>query len=107
MENKKITFEELCDPEYRRREQFKVKSEAVWATFIELNGMINVSKFSKLYLNKTHSWFAQRLHGYMVGGKPMVFKEEEYSKIAESLRDLGKKLNEYADKIDAAKLNNS
>lgn len=84
--------------------QMKVKSEAVWRTFLELDGLINISKFSKKYFNRSHAWFAQKYNGYDVNHKKKAFTPEELDKIAASLRDLGKRLTEYADAIDAASL---
>ena len=105
MEKKKITYEQLCDPEFRRSEQMKVKSEAVWRTFFELDGLINISKFAKKYFKRSHAWFAQKYNGYDVNHKPAAFTPEEYDKIAASLRDIARQLNEYADAIDKAELN--
>lgn len=100
----KITFEEFCDPVSRRKEQMEVKSEAVWVTFLELDGLINVSKFARDYFGKSHSWFAQRVAGYDVNHKKAEFSAEDYDKKASSLRDLAGRLNQYADDIDKAKL---
>lgn len=80
----------------------KVKSEAVWVTFLELNGMINVSKFAKKYFDKSQSWLAQRINGYDVNHKRAEFTIEEYAKISNSLRALATQLNEYADAIEKA-----
>ena len=103
MKNKKITFEEICDPTFRRKEQMKVKSEAVWKIFLELDGLVNVSKFAKIFFNKSHSWFLQRVNGYDVNHKRAAFSEEEYNRIASSFRELATRLNTYADEIDNAK----
>lgn len=91
------------DPAFRRAEQMKIKSEAVWVTFLELGGMINVSKFAKEYFGKSQSWFAQRVNGYDVNHKRAEFTAEDYDKIAASLRNLAGRLTEYADAIDKAK----
>lgn len=102
MENKKITFEQFCDPAFRRAEQMKVKSEATWVTFLELDGLINVSKLAKDYFKKSQGWFVQKLNGYTVCGKKRSFNEEESRQLTEALRDIARRLNEYADAIDAA-----
>lgn len=102
MAKNKITFEQMCDPDFRRAEQMKIKSEAVWVAFTELGGLVNVSKFAKRYFSKTHAWFSQRLNGYSVNGKPQEFSTDEYTKIAGSFRDLAERLNKYADAIDRA-----
>lgn len=102
MENKKITFEQFCDPEFIRNEQLKVKTEAIWVTFLELNGVINLSKFAKLYLKKSHSWFSQKLNHTMCNGVPQDFTTEEATNVAAALRRLSEQLKEYADIIDRA-----
>lgn len=98
----KITFEQLNDPAFRRGEQMKVKSEAVWVAFLELGGLLNVSKFARDYFGKSQSWFAQKLNGYTVSRKERSFTSEEYGRIADSLRDVARRLEAYADAIDSA-----
>lgn len=102
MEKEKISFEQFCNPEFRRDEQMKVKSEAVWVTFLELGGLLNISKFAKEYLHKSGSWFQQKLRGNCVNGKLRSFTPEEYIQIANALRGVAKRLEEYADAIDTA-----
>ena len=104
MEKEKITFEQFCDPKFRREQQMKIKTEAVWVTFFELNGLINISQLAKQYLNKSHSWFSQRLNKCTVRNKPVAFKEVECTQIAQALRDIAVRLNAYADEIDNAKM---
>lgn len=99
---KKITFAQMCDPAFRRTEQFKIKSEAVWASFIELNGLLNLSKFAKQFFGKSQSWFAQKLYGLTVCNKQREFTAEEYHRISESFREIAKRLEMYADAIDSA-----
>lgn len=102
MENKKISFEQFNDPEFRRAEQMAVKSEAVWVTFLELDGIINVSKFARLYFGKSHAWLAQKINGYTVCNKERGFTSAEYGQLTNALRDLAATLRDYADAIDAA-----
>lgn len=102
MENPKIKYHEFCDPAFRTNEQMKIKSEAVWKTFLELDGLINVSKFSKEYFGKSQSWFAQRINGYDVNHKKAKFTDEEYLRISQSFRHLASRLIEYADHIETA-----
>ena len=102
MEDKKITFEQFCDPRFRREEQMKIKSEAVWASFIELDGLINISKFAKKYFDKSHSWFAQKLYGNSVNGKKRKFTSEEYRRLSDAFRDIAANLESYAECIDKA-----
>lgn len=99
----KISFEQLCDPAFRREQQMKVKSEAVWVAFLEMRGLINISEFSRRYFGKSQSWFAQKLHGNNVCNKERAFTPEECHKIADSFRYMAMRLNEYADVIDNAK----
>ena len=103
MEKEKITFEQFCDPAFIRSEQMKVKSEAVWVIFQELGGLINVSKFAKKYLNKSQSWFAQKLSGMTVCNQKRSFTEHEYMAISRGLRDIANQLERYAEEIDSAR----
>lgn len=98
----KITFEQLCDPEFIRNEQLKVKIEAIWVTFLELGGVINLSKFTKLYLGKSQSWFSQKLNNTKNNGVVQDFTTEEATNVASALRLLSERLKEYADIIDRA-----
>lgn len=99
-----ITYQQFIDPALRRAQQMEVKSEAVWVTFLELDGIINISKFARNYLHRSQSWFAQKLHGHTVDGKRRTFTESEYAEITASIRELAKRLHEYADCIDKAKI---
>lgn len=98
----KITFEQLCSKEFRRTEQLKVKSEAVWASFIELDGLINISRFSKKYFDRSHGWFSQKLYGNHVNGKERKFTPDEYKQISAAFRDIATLLESYAGYIDDA-----
>lgn len=102
MDNKKITFEQFCDPAFRRAEQMKVKSEVVWVAFLELDGLINTSKLALKYFDRSPSWFAQKLHGNEVCNKERSFKGEEYAQLSTAFRDIARRLNEYADALDSA-----
>lgn len=97
-----MTFEQFCDPTFRREHQSKIKSEAVWASFMELDGLINLSKFTKKYFGKSQGWFAQKLHENVVCGKTRKFTAEEYEQIAAAFRDIAAQLENFADKIDSA-----
>ena len=100
----KISFEDFCNPEFIRKEQMKVKSEALWVAFLELDGLINISKLARRYFRKSQSWLSQKLHGHSVCNKERSFTKEEYHQLAESFRDIASRLNEYADAIDAAEM---
>lgn len=104
MEKDKMTYEQMCDPAYRRTELMKEKQGAVWQIFFELNGLINVSKFARIFFNKSHSWFMQRVNGYDVNHKRARFNAKDYEKISSSFRQLAKRLNDYADELDHAEL---
>lgn len=80
----------------------KVKSEAVWVIFHELDGLINVSKLAKDYFHKSPSWFAQKLKGLTVCNKERAFTTEEYNQLAHALRDISDRLKNYADELDKA-----
>lgn len=100
--NEKISYKDFCDPEFRRSQQIKVKSEAVWVAFIELNGLLNISKFAKRYFNKSQSWFTQKLYGLNVCNKQRKFNAQEYKQLSNAFRDIAARLEQYADDIDAA-----
>ena len=102
MKEEKITFEQFTDPAFRRAEQMKVKSEAVWVAFNELGGLINVSKLAREYFGKSQSWLAQKVSGLSVGNKERKFTPEEYVTLSAAFRDIAGRLNEYADAIDSA-----
>ncbi len=103
MTNEKPTFEQICDPAYRRRELVSEKMGAVWTVFKELDGLINLSKLAAL-LGKSQSWLSQKLHGCTVCKKKRAFTEPEYHQLAETLRETGRRLIAYADEIDAAEM---
>lgn len=103
MEDDKITPEQFGDAAYRRKIQMGVKSEAVWVTFHELDGIINISKLAKVYFKKSQSWLAQKINGLSVNGKEKEFTPDEYRLLSASLRDIADRLNGYADAIDAAR----
>lgn len=85
-----------------REEVVKGKDGAVSVAFTELDGMLNLTKFSRRFFGKSQSWFSQRLHGSLVMRKEQSFKEEEYAKIAEGFRELARQLGQYADELDKA-----
>ena len=97
-----MEFEKYLDPVIRRQAQMKIKSEAVWVVFLELGGLINVSRLAKEYFGKSQSWLAQRINGYTVNYKECRFTTEEYGQLSGALREIAARLNKYADEIDAA-----
>jgi hypothetical protein len=102
MTNEKPTFEQLCDPAYRRAELVSEKSGAVWTAFIELDGMINKSKISEVYFKRSGGWFSQKLNGCTVCDRQRSFSEAEYHQLAEAFRHIARRLEAHADEIDAA-----
>lgn len=104
MDNKRPTFEQLCDPAYRRAELITEKSGAVWIAFQELNGLINKSQLAEQYFQRTHAWLSQKLHGCTVLNRQKAFTEAEYHELAEAFRDIARRLEAHADEIDAAEM---
>lgn len=102
MDDRKPSFEELCDPAYRRRELISVKSGAVWTAFLELNGLINKTRLSEQYFQRTQAWFSQKLNGCTLHRRKQSFTEEEYKQLADSFRDIARRLMIHADEIDSA-----
>ena len=103
MTNEKPTFEQLCDPDYRRKELVTEKMGATWVAFTELDGLINLSKLAG-YFKKSQSWLSQKINGCTVCKRKRAFTEEEYHQLAESFRDIAKRLMAHADEIDAAEM---
>lgn len=94
------------DPEKHeetRKDCVTYRGGAIYTAFIELDGIINKSEFARQYMEKTHSWFSQKLHGCPVGGAKKEFTSAEAAKIAESFRDIAKRLCVLADEIDEVK----
>lgn len=102
MENNKISFEEFCDPAFRRSEQIKHKSEVVWLAFLEFDGLINKSKFAEKYMERSQGWFSQRLNGNIVRGKEVSFTPEEYNQISKAFEDIASRLKEYSELLSKA-----
>lgn len=102
MANERITFEQFCDPAFRRREMVKEKIGAMWVAFLELDGMINKTKLARQYFKKTQGWLSQKINGTKVLDKTQGFTAEEYHQLAEAFRDIARRLQAHADEIDAA-----
>ena len=92
----------MCDPKFRRSQQIKIKSEAVWATFMSLESLINAAALSRQYFKRSSGWLSQRINGNIVFGEKARFREAEYHQLAEAFRDIARRLNAHADEIDAA-----
>ena len=102
MNNQTPTFEEFCNPAYRRAQQVTIKSEAAWVAFLELRNILNTSGLAREYFKRSPSWILQRINGNKVFGKKAEFTESEYHQLAEAFRDIARRLTAHADEIDAA-----
>lgn len=102
MDNSKPTFEQMCDPAYRRAQLITEKTGAVFVIFNELNGLINKTRIANDYFQRTHAWFSQKLNGCILHKVQYAFTEAEYRQLADAFRDIARRLNRYADEIDAA-----
>ena len=104
MENEKITFEQMCDPAFRRAQQIKIKSEATWVAFLELDGLINKSKLAEQYFNKSQAWLSQKINGTVSHGARQRFSPADYHQLAEAFRHIARRLEQHAAEIDAASI---
>lgn len=102
MDNKKPTYEQICDPAYRRAELTSEKMGAVWVAFNELDGLINKTQLARQYFHRSQGWLSQKLNGCEVCSRQRAFTEEEYRQLADAMRDIARRLNAYAAEIDAA-----
>lgn len=103
MPDKKITFEQFCDPAFRRAELISTRDGAVWTAFLELNGIINKSQLAQQYFCKSQGWLSQKLHGCTVCDRKREFTEEEYHQLADAFRDIAHRLMRHADEIAAGR----
>lgn len=93
--------------EQHRIETISFKEGAIFMAFFDLDGLINKTALAKRYFRKTQGWFSQKLHGATVCDKERSFSDEESHCLAESFRDIAKRLMAHADEIDnALKTNN-
>ena len=100
MEYYGIQVHNLEDYRTHRAETIKDKDLAIMLQFVELDKIINASKFSKRFFNKSHSWFAQRVNNYAVNGEKAFFTNAEFETLANGFRELARQLNQYADELD-------
>lgn len=103
MENKKNTREISRDE--IRAGIVSYKMGAVWNAVNELDveGIVNFSKFCEKYLQRTGDWVDEKLEACMSIRKEQAFTLDEYAGITKGLRELASKLQEYAEEIDSAK----
>ncbi len=85
-----------------RKELVKKKLDAFFTQYHELDGILNLSKFAKRFLDRSESWLSQRINGCMVMDKQQDFNPEEYEMIAQGFRELAKQLNQYAAELESA-----
>lgn len=102
MNDKLPSFEQFCDPAFRRAEMIEDKRGAVWVAFFELRDLIKSSGIAKEYFKKSPSWITQRINGNIVFGEKARFRETEYHQLAEAFRDIARRLQDHAEEIDAA-----
>lgn len=80
-----------------RSQAVSYRGGAIFNAFIDLEDIINKSVFAKTYMNHSQSWFSQKLNECPVGGAKKSFSASEAETIAESFRDLAKKIKELVD----------
>lgn len=102
MDDKKPTFEQMCDPAFRREQNITIKSGAVFVAFSELGSLINNAALARQYFKRSPSWLTQRINGNTVFDKKAGFRPAEYRQLAEAFRDIARRLAAHADEIDAA-----
>lgn len=102
MAEKKPTFEQMCDPAFRRAQNITIKSGAVFVAFTELEGLINNAALARQYFRRSPAWLAQRINGNTVFDKKAGFRPDEYRQLADAFRDIARRLSTHADEIDAA-----
>lgn len=88
--------------EKHRDKATSFKEGAIFTAFLDLDGLINKTVLAKQYFKKSHGWFSQKLHGTTVCDKERSFTKDEAHRLAESFRDLAKRLIAHADEIDKA-----
>lgn len=86
-----------------RKQSEKYKQTIIPAQIDELNGMIHLTNFSKLYFNNTLSWFNQKLKSTLELKEDDCFTSEEISTIASSYKNLAHLFIKYAEEIGQAK----
>lgn len=86
-----------------RSQAMSYRGGAIFNAFIDLEDIINKSVFARTYMNHSQSWFSQKLNECPVGGAKKSFSASEAETIAESFKDLAKRLNCLAEEILAVK----
>lgn len=99
-QGKRIIFNPQ-EHERTRKEVITYRGGAIYNAFIELDDIVNKSEFSKQYMDRSQSWFSQKLNGCPAGGAKKEFTAEEARKIAEAFKDMAKRLTALAEEINA------
>lgn len=81
----------------------KTKSGATWNAFLELEKIISEKELASQYLGISEEMFAEKLE-HCGKHDELAFDNEEYTKIATSLRDIAKRLLAHADEIERAEI---
>src|SRR3712207_1493734 len=100
----KRNIQNLEEYEERKKKCIAYKADAVTTAFSELEDILNKTQLAKQYFGRSQGWLSQRLNGCMVMNKKAAFKEEEYRKLTEALRDIAKRLEAHANEIDEAEM---
>lgn len=82
-----------------RSQAISFRGRSIFNSFIDLEDIINKSVFAKTCMNHSQSWFSQKLNECPVGGAKKEFSASEAETIAESFKDLAKRLNCLAEEI--------
>lgn len=81
----------------------KTKSGATWNAFIELENIISEKEFASQYIGMCEVLFTEKLE-HCGKHDEQAFNTDEYTKIANSFRDIAKRLLAHADEIERAEL---
>ncbi len=85
-----------------RADEILDKKGATHVAFSELEGLINNSALARQYFNRSPAWLNQRINGNIVFNKKAGFRPAEYQQLAESFRDIARRLEAHAAEIEAA-----
>lgn len=95
----------LHDPaqyELDRARNLETKSSTVWLAFFELDGLLNKSQLARQYFRRSQAWLSQKINGCTTHNVKQRFTREEYHELAESFRDIARRLEAHAAEIDSA-----
>lgn len=97
----KIKIENIDVYNNIREKCIKYKLDASYTAFSELDGLIDIDHLAKQYFNKSGKWLCNRVD---MSIKNERLSEDGYHELAESFRNIAKRLNAHADEIDKAKM---